>query len=142
MTDYKLLLWKYILHVGKMEGVTFIYDRKGMMPNYMSESEVEVLLQLDKIKDEEEYMEVEFEGSDCAKDVAYGQVCTFPKYGNNMLCMRVKSDQRDVKVVIKGENKALLRFLDLATGEFHLVKPWELCVLVSAKVVLNKGGVA
>jgi len=60
------------------------------------------------------------------KELPYGECCTLPKYDNNMLLMRVKTNQRDVMITIKGSTgKSKCKMLDLETGEFHLVNPWE-----------------
>ena len=57
-----------------------------------------------------------------ARNILYGECCTFPKYGNNMVCMRLRTKQRDVTIVSNpGKSGRTARFLDLGTGLIYLV---------------------
>lgn len=67
------------------------------------------------------------------KDLPYGETCTFPKYGNNMICMRVQTNQENVKIVVKGSNTKKCKMMNIKDGFFHLVDPWEPIIPVKVK---------
>jgi len=74
------------------------------------------------------------------KDIAYGELCTFPRYGHNMVCMRVKTHQKLVSIMIgpdQGFGKSYSKVLDMATGVFYLVPPWEACKPFKGKLVAD-----
>jgi hypothetical protein len=50
--DYKILLWKYLNHVGREEGITFVYQ-SGVTGRFTPE-EFEALVEIDKMEPPEE----------------------------------------------------------------------------------------
>ena len=71
------------------------------------------------------------------KDLPYGECCTFPTFGNNMICMRIKTDQPNVKIVMKSEgSKSKCKMMNIADGYFHLVDPWEPCIPIKVKATV------
>jgi len=70
------------------------------------------------------------------QDLPYGECCTFPKFNNNMLCMRLQTNQENVTIVINSGNNKLCKMLELETGTIRLVSPWTECIPRDAKVVV------
>lgn len=74
------------------------------------------------------------------KDIPHNSCCTFARWGHNAVCMRVKSDQENVRIVIKkgstgSADQRKIRMLDLNSGHFYLVTPWEPATPIDVKVV-------
>jgi hypothetical protein len=65
-------------------------------------------------------------------DIPYGKLCTVPKYNNNMLCMRLQSEQVHVSIVAPHRSKSKL--LDISTGKIYLIDPWEPALPVDAEI--------
>jgi hypothetical protein len=75
-----------------------------------------------------------------AKDLKYGEFCTFPKHNNNMLCQRLRSDQRYVCITRKNSFTANCKMLDILTGTIYCVDHWEPCVPVYVSINVNRAG--
>jgi len=71
-----------------------------------------------------------------ARNIVHGECATFPRYGNNMVCMRLRKYQRDVTIMpVEGVKVEKLNFMNLEDGIIYLVNPWEVCIPVDVEVV-------